>query len=503
MGETQSPEAGVRALATLLELSSPQPAQRRPSTVSYKWMVLSNTTFGQLMSGLDANIIIVALPVIGRELPGVSALDLIWVVIGYQLVISSVLVNFGRLGDIFGRVRLYRFGFVFFTIGSALCSLSQSGQQLVAFRFVQGGGAALLTANATAIITDTFPANERGRALGTNQVAVASGSVLGLVVGGVLTSTIGWRSIFWVNVPIGVIAIVWSQFHLKEIGRISRGQEIDLPGNVTFLVALTTILAGATFYALNVIGEQLFAILLIVSLVFFALFVYVERNVRDPMLSLELFRRASFTLGNSSVFLNTLARGTILLVLTFYLQGPSMKFDPLLAGLFITPNAASIVLLGPLSGWLSDRHGPRLFTTLGSVLSGIGCLMLAQLGPTASFPEIAVPLVLNGAGIGMFSSPNRASVMNAVPTEQRGVASGAYMTSMYVGNTLSRGLAFLMMGLVLPASILQAIFSGSSQAAGAEAVGLFVSSIHFVFYVSSALLLVTALLSAFGFSKRV
>ncbi|MDA4132468.1 MAG: MFS transporter, partial [Thaumarchaeota archaeon] len=219
--------------------------------MQYKWVALSNTTLGILMASLDANIVLIALPTILKNLAHTSLFDLIWILLGYQLVTASVLVNFGRLADMFGRVRLYTFGFAVFTVGSGLCSLSQSGVELVFFRMVQAIGAAFLFSNSAAIITDAFPANERGKALGINQISIVIGSVLGLVLGGVLSSTIGWQSIFWVNIPIGVFATFWSHYKLREVSTLRTGQKLDIIGNVTFATGLSSVLVGVT---LNVIG---------------------------------------------------------------------------------------------------------------------------------------------------------------------------------------------------------------------------------------------------------
>ena len=219
--------------------------------MQYKWVALSNTTLGILMASLDTNIVLIALPTIGSKLPHISAFELIWVLLGYQLVTASVLVNFGRLADMFGRVRLYTIGFAIFTVGSALCSISQDGLELVAFRMVQGIGAAFLFSNSAAILTDAFPSNERGKALGVNQVSIVVGSALGLVLGGILAHDVGWQSIFWVNIPIGIFATTWSHYKLREVSTPNAGQKLDLVGNFTFITGLSSVLLGIT---LSVLG---------------------------------------------------------------------------------------------------------------------------------------------------------------------------------------------------------------------------------------------------------
>ena len=237
--------------------------KRNPLIISYKWIALGNTTLGTLIASLDANIIFIALPIIVSEL-GSSLFTMVWIVIGYSLVTASILLNFGRLADIFGRVKLYTLGFIIFTVGSALCSISQTGEQLVVFRIFQAVGAAFLFSNSVAILTDAFPSNERGKALGINQIAIVLGSVLGLVLGGFLTSYLGWRSIFWINIPIGIIGIISSYKNLKELGSIKK-EKIDWLGNISFAGGLFLVLAGITFSSFGIISDFLVIFVIIFS----------------------------------------------------------------------------------------------------------------------------------------------------------------------------------------------------------------------------------------------
>ncbi len=464
--------------------------------VERKWMVLSNTSLALLMTSIDSSSVIIALPTIGRELSNTSALDIVWMVIGYQLVLGSVLVNIGRFADLFGRARLYKFGYLALTVGSLLCSLSQSGGELVLFRFMQGGGAALIQANTTAIVMDTFGPGERGKALGINTIALSSGMILGLVVGGTLTSFLGWQSIFWINVPVGLFSLLWSHLHLKEMRKVPGKVKIDIPGNVTFLVALTSALAATTLYSLDLLGEAGFAGLLLLSVASFILFVYAELRSKAPMVSLKLFKIRPFAVGNAVQFINGIGRGTLQLVLTFYLQGPTMQLSAALASFYLLPNALTMIVMSPLSGTLSDRFGPRVFTLLGTAIGGVGFLMLAQLGPVSSYWQFALPLVINGIGGGMFQTPNRVQVVGSVDPQQRGVATGVYMTFINVGGVLSRGVTFLVMGLVIPGATLSAVFAGqydkvpNQGAFSAE----FISGLHAVFYFGAVLTAVAMLL---------
>lgn len=301
--------------------------------MQYKWTVLSNTTLGVLMSSLDTNIVLIALPTIARQLPGTSLLDLIWILIGYQLITAAILVSFGRLADMFGRVKLYNLGFIIFTAGSALCSISFTSLELILFRMIQGVGAAFLFSNSAAIITDAFPISERGKALGINQVAIVFGAAMGLVFGGFLVSLLGWRSIFWVNIPIGIFASLWSHFKLKELAIIEKGQRIDLTGNFTFAGGLALILVAITVYSLGSLSGLYALIMILFGLALIIFFVIVEIRARYPMFNMSLFKVKAFSYGSLALLLNALANGAITIVLVFYLQGPTMRLTPLVAGI--------------------------------------------------------------------------------------------------------------------------------------------------------------------------
>jgi EmrB/QacA subfamily drug resistance transporter len=461
-----------------------------------------------LMGAIDSSIVIIALPSIGKGLPGITPIDLIWVVIGYQLVLAVMLVNFGRLGDILGRVRLYKYGFAIFTLASALCGLSQTGAELVAFRCMQGVGASLLSANANAIVTDAFSINERGRALSFNNVASASGQVLGLVLGGILAGTLGWRSIFWVNIPIGIVAVAWSHYHLRELGEINRKQKIDVSGNVLFLTGMTLLLAAVTLYALSLLGTTTTVAMVGFGLLAMVLFVYVESRAPDPMIKVDLFKIPSFTLGNIAGFLNTLARGSVSLVIALYLQGPTMNLSPTTAGLYVLPLPIALALVAPPSGYLSDRHGQKILTTTGALVVGSGCVYIAQFGPTVTFVQILIGLTLVGAGTGLFVSPNRSSIMNSSPADQRGVASGIYQTSIQIGNVCSRAFAFVIMGLILSSANIDELFNGTLRTGGSLISGELVSALHLIYYSSAVLCVIIAAISAlristFNYSRNI
>jgi len=462
--------------------------------LNYKWVALSNTTLGALMSSLDTNIVIIALPTISRELRA-SPVQMLWTIVGYQVIIATFLINFGRLSDMFGRVKLYNLGFAVFTIGSALCSVSQNGLELVAFRMLQGIGAAFLFSNSAAILTDAFPPNERGLALGTNQIAIVVGSVAGLILGGLLTGIAGWRSIFWVNIPIGSFATIWAHLKLKELAKIERKAKFDFLGNLVFGLSIVLVLLAITLFSLTDLGTEFFYIMMFSGLLLMLVFIEIERKTRSPMMDLSLFKIKNFTLGNIAIFFNALARGAITLVLTLYLQGPTMDLSPLEAGIYLTPLSVSLAVLGPISGRLSDKYGQRFFAVLGLAVSIVGFALLTQIGYSSTFEELLIPLIFSGAGMGIFASPNRASIMNSVPAHRRGIASGISTTLNNVGQTLSLGLSFAIMGQRVPKEYLLDIFSGIGTQSNYW-VSDFIDSMHEIFMLSIGFLIIALIASS-------
>lgn len=439
------------------------------------------------MSSLDASIVLIALPNISRKLPNTTSFDLLWILVGYQLVVSVFLVNIGRLGDMYGRVKVYNLGFAVFTASSLLCSLSQTGVELVVFRLVQGLGAAMLFSNSAAIIIDAFPLNERGRALGINQISILGGSVGGLVFGGFLTTIAGWQWIFLVNVPIGIFATLWAHFELKELSERS-GRKIDFAGNISFAAALTLILGGLSLFAFQSINGTLALGLAVAGLFLLFLFFIVERRTEEPMLDVSLFKIRVFNGGITATLLNSMARGAITFVLVFYLQSPIVGLDPLQAGIYLLPQSVTMSVFGVLGGWLSDKYGSRIISSVGLAVSGVGILLLAQIPAKVTFLQIAIPLIISGIGVGLFAAPNRSSVMNSVPSTRRGLAGGISSTMLNFGMSFSRTLAFLILGLTLPAGYLAKFFAGSSSLSGISSTDALIGAVHTVYYVSAAIL---------------
>ncbi len=461
--------------------------------MQYKYTVLTNTTIGAFMSQLDGNIVLIALPTITRNLHA-SAFEALWVLMGYILMTAVLLLLFGRLADMYGKVRLYNIGFAIFTLGSGLCSLSLNGTMLVLFRLVQGVGAALIFANNAAILTDAFPPNERGRAIGVNLVAGVSGSVIGLILGGVLTVALGWPSIFWINLPIGAFATIWAYKKLRELGTV-RHEKIDLPGNVLFAGGLSIFLVGLTLGALS--GYTLIDVgMMVVGLAMLAGFGYVELKVPTPLMDLKLFKIRPFTAGILSNFLASISRSGITLVLTIFFQG-ALLYDAFTAGILLIPFAVAFVTIGPLSGYLSDRYGARGFTTGGLLISAASFFGFALVQGNTPYNILALLMVVSGIGGGMFVAPNISSIMNATPVTRRGVASGISATLVTTGALLSLSISFVVLATSIPLNVLQAVFAGQTLTGSSiPNVDLFVAPMHTIFLIMAIMSLVAVIPSA-------
>jgi len=460
--------------------------------LQYKYTVLTNTTIGAFMSQLDGNIVLIALPTITRSL-NATAFEALWVLMGYILMTAVLLLAFGRLADMYGKVRLYNLGFAVFTIGSGLCSLSINGGMLVFFRLVQGVGAALIWANNAAILTDAFPPNERGRAIGVNLVAGISGSVIGLILGGILTVALGWQSIFWINLPIGAFATFWAYKKLRELGTV-RHEKIDLPGNILFAGGLTSFLVGLTLGALS--GYTLVDVAMMgAGLLMIGGFAYVELHSRTPLMDLTLFKIRAFTAGILSNFLASIARSGVSLVLTIFFQG-ALLYDAFRAGVALIPFAVAFVSLGPLSGYLSDKYGSRGFTTAGLSISTVGLVGLSFIPANVSYGILALYMVLVGAGGGMFVAPNMSSIMSSAPVTRRGVASGMSATLVTTGALLSLSISFAVLATSIPVNTLQAVFAGIPVPSGAPSVDLFIGPMHTIFLIMAVMSLIAIVPSA-------
>jgi MFS family permease len=455
-----------------------------PSPVAgdrYKWIALSNTTLAMLLATIDASIMLVAMPDVFRGIhldplaPG-NSFYLLWMILGFLVVTSVLVVSLGRLGDLYGRVRMYTLGFLIFTVASMLLSVDwlhgrAGADWLIVFRVAQGVGAAFLLANAAAILTDAFPADQRGLALGISNIVAISGLFIGLVVGGIL-APIDWRLIFLVSVPFGILGTIWSRASLREISSPRRAS-IDWAGNVTFAAGLVALMVGVTYgirphgghpmgwtspFVLSALG---------LGIALLTAFVVIERHVDEPMFRLELFRIRPFTFGVLSSFLSAVARGGLMFMLIIWLQGIwlprhgySFTSTPLWAGILMLPLTLGFLIAGPASGWLSDHYGARPFATGGMLVSALAFGLLTLLPVDFAYGEFAAILFLLGLSMGAFASPNRAGVMNALPPEHRGAGGGMNQTFQNSAQVLSIGIFFTLMILGLAASLPHALSSG-------------------------------------------
>ncbi|WP_235834649.1 MFS transporter [Actinomadura logoneensis] len=438
-----------------------------PTPTRCAWIALSNTTLGMLLATVNSSIVIISLPAIFRGIhldplrPG-NVGYLLWILMGYMLVSAVLVVTLGRLGDLFGRVRMYNAGFAVFTAGTLVLALDPlrggaGAVWLIGWRIFQGIGGAMLMANSAAILTDAFPSDRRGMAMGVNQVAGIAGSFLGLVAGGLL-SEVSWRLVFFASAPIGVLGTVWGYRSLVETRRRAATVGLDWPGNLTFAAGLTALLAAITYgiqpYGGHVMGWTNPWVLAGITggIALLAAFCVVETRVAEPMFRLGLFRIRAFAAGNAAGLLAAVSRGGMQFMLIIWLQGvwlPLHGYDfadtPLWAGIYLLPLTAGFLVAGPLSGHLSDRHGARAFASGGLLVSAaaFGGLLLI---PT-DFPYwlFALLIFLNGLGSGLFAAPNTTAIMNAVPAGQRGVASGMRATFMNAGMVLSIGVFFSLM----------------------------------------------------------
>ena len=455
----------------------------------YKWIALSNVTLGVLLATLDGSITLIAMPDIFRgihldPLVPANSFYLLWMILGFLVVTSVLIVSLGRLGDMYGRVKMYNLGFVIYTIASLVLTVDwlngrAGATYLIAFRLVQGVGAAFLLANASAIITDAFPANQRGMALGINNIVGVSGMFVGLVLGGLL-APIDWRLVFLISVPVGLFGTVWAYLKLEERSTPKRAR-VDWWGNLTFALGLILIMVSITYgirpYGGHATGWGSPRVLglLGAGVVFLAAFAAIEMRVAEPMFRLQLFRIRAFTFGTLSTFLSAIARGGLMFMLIIWLQGIWLPLHgvnftdtPLKAGIYMLPLTLGMLAAGPTSGYLSDRFGARWFATGGMLGSALSFFLLTLLPIDFSFWLFALVLAMVGISMGMFASPNRAAVMNSLPPQHRGAGGGMNQTFQNSAQVLSIGVFFTLMILGLASNLPHTLASGL-QAHGVSA----------------------------------
>jgi MFS family permease len=464
-----------------------------PGSDRYKWIALSNATLAVLLATLDGSITIIAMPDIFRgihldPLVPSNSFYLLWMILGYLVVCSVLIVSLGRLGDMVGRVKIFRLGFVIYTAASLVLAIDwmtgrNGAMYLIVFRLVQGVGGACLLANAAAIITDAFPANQRGMALGVNNIVAVAGTFIGLVLGGIL-APIDWRLVFLISVPVGLFGTVWAYAGLHELSTPRRAP-IDWAGNIFFALGLVLIMIAVT-YGIRPAGGDATGWasprvlgLLGAGIASLVAFVVVERRSHDPMFRLPLFRSRAFTFGTTSTFLSSIARGGLMFMLIIWLQGiwlPQHGYDftqtPLWAGIYMLPLTLGLLIVGPVSGYLSDRFGARPFATAGMLLTALGFGLLILLPTNFSYPVFGATLFLIGGAMGLFASPNRAAVMNSLPRADRGAGGAMNQTFQNSAQVLSIGIFFTLIIIGLSATLPE------TMSAGLQAHGVSAAAAH-------------------------
>jgi EmrB/QacA subfamily drug resistance transporter len=463
----------------------------------YQWTALSVTTVGALLASIQGSALLIALPNILTELHA-TFFTIMWVLIGYLLITTVLTPLIGRLADIWGRKHLYISGYVLFAIGSLISGLAQPqfhGSDLIFGRIVQGVGGALLVTNSTAIVTDAFRKGQVGLGLGINQIAGAAGFLIGPIVGGLLTE-LSWRWVFLFNVPLAIIGAFWGAWRLREPVKLAAHQHIDWFGAITLTIGLAGTLLALSLLAFPLLGQTTTYTILAIGILGLILFGIIEPRIKEPLVNLQLFRHRLFLLANLSGLLNGIARGAVLFLLIFFLQGPYGQ-DPLRAGLLLIPFGAAFMIIGPLSGRLSDRIGSKILAPVGLGISALGLLGLVTITPSTPYWLLAVFMALMGGGSGFFVSPNTNAIMSSVEPQRRGAASGILTMLNNTGQMLSIAIVFpLALSSVPIAAMMQVFIYGGGMSQFPSALALFLHGLHSAFLVSFVLSVVAMIVAA-------
>jgi len=461
--------------------------------IEYKWIALSVTTIGAFMAAIDTTIVILGLPDMLVELHA-NLVEMIWVIMGYILVSTMFLLTFGRVADMLGRVRMYNLGFVIFTLGSALCGFSTNASQLIIFRLIQGAGAAMLIVNSVAILTEVFPPDERGRALGINAVTWAAGGVLGPVLGGLILNAGSWRWIFFINVPVGILGAVWGYIALKEMSTRKKNEKFDPLGAISFSLGLLSVLLALTL-GIEFSWTSLPVLLLFAGCVIFLVFFFWwEQRAYTPVLDYSLFKDRIYNFSVLAAMLQALALFAVNFLVIFYLQAVR-GFDPLKAALLLIPLPLVSSVVAPVSGIAADRIGARLPATLGLVIQGLALLWFTRLTVTTSLTQVAAGLAVMGLGGGLFYSPNTSAAMNASPKTRLGVASATLATLRQAGMVTSFALSIAVAAGSLPRQTMMQLFVGTNVSLGSQVMQSFVIGMRSAFSVSIVLCIIAAAIS--------
>jgi EmrB/QacA subfamily drug resistance transporter len=445
---------------------------------SYRWWLLFVTSLGALLASLTSGTLIIALPDILRDLH-TDLFSLLWIVVGYTLITTVLVLNAGRLADRYGRARTYIVGFAIFTVASAFCALAPGTELLIAGRVVQGVGGAFMFANSAALVTDAFPRRELGRALGINAMVIGAGLILGPILGGWLTSY-GWRSVFWFNVPLGLAGILAALLILVEQAPAQRQVSLDWAGSSVYLVGLLSLMTSLAFGGIYGWGTWWVIGGFLVFLGSLPLLVWTEARVRNPLLDLALLRDRLFAMGNLTAMLNGIARNGVLFLLVFYLQGARGE-DPVTAGIQLAPLAVGMLVLSPISGALADRYGSRLLATLGMLVTAVGLAGLVTISVDTPLWQLVAWQLVVGAGSGLFVSPNTSAVMGVVPPAKRGVGSGMRAMLTNTGFVVSIALAVGLITTAMSPSVMVAVFSGTQSGTSGIDLEPFIGALRVAF----------------------
>jgi EmrB/QacA subfamily drug resistance transporter len=465
-----------------------QPARRRRLGVNadhehYKWWALSCTSLGMLLATINSGTLIIALPELERALH-TGLLTLVWVILAYMIASTVLVLTAGRLSDLFGRKLAYVGGFVVFALASLGAGFATDATQLILWRIVQGIGGAFLFANSAALVTDAFPRQQLGLAMGTNTMVAAVGLVIGPVLGGALVS-IGWQWVFWFNVPLGLLGAAWGASILRELARPDAARGLDLLGTTTFVLGLTGLVLGISRGGIDGWVDPIVVGGLATAAVLLPAFVAIERRVHAPMLDLSIFRNRLFAAATGAAFINGLSRFALMFVFVFYFQGPQGD-DPITAGMKLAPLALGMLVASPLAGLWADRHGSRLLAAAGMLVSALGLALMTTLEVHTPYWQSGLWLLIVGVGSGMFNSPNTAAMMGTVPAHRRGIAAGARTMLQNTGAVLSIAFVLAIITAAVPKNVLFQIFSGLTTGLSDAQLEPFISNMHVALWVLAA-----------------
>jgi len=459
---------------------------------NYKWIALSCTTIGALFSVLSGSTLMIALPVIMKDLHAGMGI-VTWILMGYMLIMTILVPSVGRVADMFGRKKLYVSGFAVFTIASFFCATASNGVWLLAFRMIQAVGGALMIANSTAIVADVFPREELGKALGINGMIISIASVIGPILGGFLIQ-IGWRSIFYINIPIGIVGTLWAAFQLKEDYVETEKQKFDWVGTFTFSVGMLSLLLALTLGGFTGWLQLPVLVLFLASVVFLVLFVRTEKKSAAPMLDLQLFRIRALAFAYASNLMNGIARGAVTFLLIFYFQGIK-GVDPIHAGILLAPIAVSMMIASPVSGYFSDKYGARVLSSIGLLISAFGLLGMVFITEKTPYSVLILYMFVLGLGSGMFFSPNSSSIMGMVPAGKRGIAAGVRTMALNAGNVLSIAISMAIISSSISQEAMQGLFMGTQIGSKGIAIDQFMSGLRTAFLLSFIISVIAAVIS--------